>query len=165
MNAFEICEALYALPGGVVEPRRQPITKPLMIAIIGIVLLIINNVAVDSSMEALSMFLIVSGVGLLGYGVVVTAMRRTSDERIPYHKPSKRFMSYTESYYTREQLPELQRAIASRNESALAKIPTSNIAAITLVSYRSSDNSIAAYALYQYVDMEYCIIGNVEIKA
>lgn len=165
MNAFEICEALYALPGGVVEPRRRPIVKPLMIAILGIVLLIINSVVVDSSIEALSMFLIVAGVGLLGYGIVVVAMRRMSDERVPYHKPTKRYMYYTESYYDRDHLAEVQRALASGNESALAAIETSNIAAITLVGYRSADNSIAAYALYQYIDMEHCIIGDVKIRA
>ena len=50
MNAFEICEALYALPGGVVEARRRPIIKPIATILIGIVLLVINFVAIDSSM-------------------------------------------------------------------------------------------------------------------
>ena len=92
MNAFEISEALYALPGGVVEARRRPIFKPMALALVGVVLLIINTVAIDSSMEALSMLLLVAGVGLAGYGIVVSAMRLVSDERVPYHTPSKRYM-------------------------------------------------------------------------
>lgn len=164
MNAFEICEALYALPGGVVVERRRPIFKPMIFALLGVVLLVVNIVVVDSSMETLCILLMVLGVGLLGYGVVVVAMRLMSDERVPYHTPSKRYMSYTESYYDRSHLAELQRAVARGDESAIASIETSNVAAITLVSYRATDNSLAAYALYHYVDMEYCLIGEVTIR-
>lgn len=165
MNAFEICEALYALPGGVVESRRRPIFKPLTVTLLGMGLLIINFVAIDSSMEALSMLLLVAGVGLIGYGIVVTAMHLTSDERVPYHTPSKRYMRYSEKYYDRSQLETLQSALLRNDENALSSIATSNISAITLVCYRSVDSSIVAYALYQYVDMEYCMIGDVYIKA
>lgn len=164
MNAFEISKALYALPGGVVEARRRPIFKPIALALVGVVLLIINTVAIDSSMEALSMLLLVAGVGLAGYGIVVSAMRLVSDERVPYHTPSKRYMCYSERYYDRSQLKALQSALKRGDEDALASIPTSNISAITLVCYRSKDGSIVAYALYHYVDMEYCMIGDVYIK-
>lgn len=164
MNAFEISEALYALPGGVVESRRRPIFKPMALALVGVVLLIINTVAIDSSMEALSMLLLVVGVGLAGYGIVVSAMRLVSDERVPYHTPSKRHMCYSERYYDRSQLEALQSALKRGDEDALASIPTSNISAITLVGYRSKDGSIVAYALYHYIDMEYCMIGDVYIK-
>ena len=40
MIAHEICEALYALPGGAVEPRRRSIFKPAMFAIVGVVLFV-----------------------------------------------------------------------------------------------------------------------------
>lgn len=164
MNTFEISEALYALPGGVVEARRRPIFKPMALALVGVVLLIINTVAIDSSMEALSMLLLVAGAGLAGYGIVVSAMRLVSDERVPYHTTSKRYMCYSERYYDRSQLEALQSALKRGDEDALASIPTSNISAITLVCYRSKDGSIVAYALYHYVDMEYCMIGDVYIK-
>lgn len=164
MIAHEICEALYALPGGVVEPRRRSIFKPVMFAIIGVVLLIINVVAVYNS-DALSMFLIVAGMSLLGYGVVVGVMRMVSDERVPYHTASHRYMRYKESFYDRQQLAALQRAVAMGDESAIAVIEKSDIAVITLVSYSSSDGSIVGYALYEYVDMESRIIGKPTIKA
>jgi hypothetical protein len=164
MKNYDMCEALYALPGGVVEARRRPIFKPMALALVGVVLLIINTVAIDSSMEALSMLLLVAGVGLAGYGIVVSAMRLVSDERVPYHTPSKRHMCYSERYYDRSQLEALQSALKRGDEDALASIPTSNISAITLVGYRSKDGSIVAYALYHYVDMEYCMIGDVYIK-
>ena len=65
MKNVDICEALYALPGGVVEPRRRPIVKPMAIAILGIVLLAIDIVAVAEESDALSMMLIVSGIVMM----------------------------------------------------------------------------------------------------
>lgn len=163
MNAFEICEALYALPGGVVESRRRPIFKPVTLVFIGIVLLVINFVAIDSSMEALSMLLLVLGVGLMIYGIIVVVMRRGSEEDVPYHTPSKSYMRYSERYYDHSQLGKLQSAIESGARSEIDSIDTSNISAIILACYRSADGSIVAYGLYHYVDMEYCLIGDVAI--
>lgn len=163
MNAFEICEALYALPGGVVEARRRPIFKPVALVLIGIVLLVINFVAIDSSMEALSMLLLVLGVGVMIYGIIVVVMRRGSEEDVPYHTPSKSYMRYSERYYDHSQLGKLQSAIESGARSEIDSIDTSNISAIILVCYRSADGSIVAYGLYHYVDMEYCLIGDVVI--
>jgi hypothetical protein len=34
---------------------------------------------------------------------------------------------------------------------------------VTLVGYHAADDSLDAYALYEYVDMEYRIIGDVRI--
>jgi hypothetical protein len=164
MNTFEICEALYALPGGVVEARRRPIIKPIATILIGIVLLVINFVAIDSSMEALSMLLLVLGVGVMIYGIIVVVMRCGSDEQVPYHTPSKSYMRYSERFYDRSQLGKLQSAIESGDRSAIDSIPTSNISAIILACYRSANGSIVAYGLYHYVDMEYCLIGDVTIK-
>lgn len=163
MNAFEICEALYALPGGVVESRRRPIFKPVALVFIGIVLLVINFVAIDSSMEALSMLLLVLGVGVMIYGIIVVVMRRGSEEDVPYHTPSKSYMRYSERYYDHSQLGKLQSAIESGARSEIDSIDTSNISAIILACYRSADGSIVAYGLYHYVDMEYCLIGDVAI--
>ena len=165
MAKYDMCEALYALPGGVVEARRRPIIKPIATILIGIVLLVINFVAIDSSMEVLSMLLLVLGVGVMIYGIIVVAMRCGSEEQVPYHTPSKSYMRYSEKYYDRSQLETLQSALLRNDENALSSIATSNISAITLVCYRSVDSSIVAYALYQYVDMEYCMIGDVYIKA
>lgn len=163
MNAFEIREALYALPGGVVESRRRPIFKPVALVFIGIVLLVINFVAIDSSMEALSMLLLVLGVGVMIYGIIVVVMRRGSEEDVPYHTPSKSYMRYSERYYDHSQLGKLQSAIESGARSEIDSIDTSNISAIILACYRSADGSIVAYGLYHYVDMEYCLIGDVVI--
>lgn len=163
MKNVDICEALYALPGGVVEPRRRPIVKPLAIAILGIVLLAIDIVAVAEESDALSMMLIVSGIVLACYGAVVSIVRLCGDDRVPYHIPSRSYMSRTERYYHRDQLLFIEAALARGDRAAIDAMPTSNVAMITLVGYHAADDSLYAYALYEYVDMEYRIIGDVRV--
>ena len=109
------------------------------------------------------MLLLVLGVGLMIYGIIVVAMRCGSEEDVPYHTPSKSYMRYSERYYDHSQLGKLQSAIESGARSEIDSIDTSNISAIILACYRSADGSIVAYGLYHYVDMEYCLIGDVAI--
>ena len=163
MIANDICKALCALPGDGVELRHRPITTPITIMVIGIVLLIINIVAIDDKSSALSMLLLIAGISMLGYGGITTIMRRTNDQLVPYLTSTKRYMDYRERYYDRSQLDTLQLYLAVGDESKLEEIPTSNISAIVLAEYRANDNSIVAYALYEYVDFDYRLIGDVKI--
>ena len=163
MITNDICKALCALPGDGVELRRRPITTPLAIMFIGVVLLIINIVAIDDKSSALSMLLLITGISMFGYGGIVSIMRRTSDLRVPYLSTTKRYMDYRERSYDRSQLETLQHYIAVGNESKLEEVPTSNISALVLAEYRANDNSIVAYALYEYVDFDYRLIGDVKI--
>ena len=163
MKNVDICEALYALPGGVVEPHRRPIVKPLAIAILGIVLLAIDIVAVAEESDALGMMLIVSGFVMACCGAVVSLVRLCGDDRVPYHIPSRSYMSRTERYYHRDQLFFIEAALARGDRAAIDAMPTSNVAMVTLVGYHAADDSLDAYALYEYVDMEYRIIGDVRI--
>lgn len=158
-----ICEALYALPGGVVEPRRQPICKPVMAAIVGAVLLIINLLAIDDKSGALGMTLMVAGITMLIFGIILTAVRLTSDKRVPYHTPTKRYMCYRERYYDRAQLEMLKKYVASGDRMMINSLQTGNVAAITLVEYSSADDSLVAYALYEYFEFDNRLIGEIKI--
>lgn len=163
MKIVDICEALYALPGGVVIPRRRPIVKPMAIAIMGLVLLAINIVAVAEESDALSMLLVVVGIALVCYGAVVSIVRLCGDDRVPYHHPSRGYMSRTERYYRRDQLFYLEAALARGDRATIDAMPTTNVAMVTLVGYHAADDSLDAYALYEYVDMETRMIGDVKI--
>jgi hypothetical protein len=163
MKTNDICKALYALPGGVVEPRRRPVMKPVVLALIGVVLLILAMVAVEDKSSALSMGLIVVGATLACYGVIVSVVRMSGSERVPYHLPSRGYMRYVERYYEREQLPKLLGALSRSDRAAIDAIPTGNVAAVTLVSYYAADDSLDVYAVYEYVDLERRRVGEVVI--
>ena len=159
----DISRALYALPSGVVVERRQPVYRPMLIAVVGAVLLVVNFLLVDDKSGAMGMSLMVAGIAMLLYGVIVAITRLTSDKREPYHTPTKRYMHTKERYYDREYLVALQKAVARGDSAGIEALPAGNVAAITLVECYSHDRSIVAYAIYEYVNFDYMLIGEVKL--
>lgn len=158
MNTDNICKALYALPGGVVTSRRQSSTTPIMIAVVGIALLVINYAMLSEAPESLSMLMLTVGIGLLLYGSLVAVMRQISPKQVPYDNRSHSYFKYKERYFERELVAPLQQALGRGDTAAIDEMPTTNIAAITLVEYRSK-SGIRAYCLYEYGESEYRPLG------
>lgn len=159
----EICEALYALPDGVVQPRRRPITRPVITAIMGVALLIANIFIPNTKDGVLEMALIAIGGALILYGVGVMMIRIINYDTVPYHTPTKSYMSYRECFYTHDKAEELKAAIAAKDFNSLKAIETSNISALTVVECRSKDDSIVALALYEYAIYEDVLADKVTI--
>lgn len=158
MLTEDICKALYALPGGVVKPRRRSAVMPVIITLIGVALLVINFVAVEDSAGATAMTLVTAGVILFGYGVVATIARIRSTSTVPYDEEAKCYMRYRERYYDHELLPAVRKAISTNDTEGLEKLPTSNVSAIILIEYRTPGGRRAAYALYEYKEFAYRLI-------
>ena len=150
MNLHDICEALYALPSGRVVARRRIITKALATMLLGVALLITNIFAVEDSAGALSMTLMVVGISLAAYGLIRCIVIASSKECIPYDTKRGEYMRYRERYYDRALLTPLRQALDAGDVGSLDDMPTTNIAAITVAEYRTSDGSLAAYAIYEY---------------
>ena len=153
MNTENICKALYALPGGVVAPRKESVKTPIVLAIIGVAFLIINSTVLSDTADALSMTLLCAGIALIIYGIIAVMMRLNSSRRVPYDNEARSYMRYRERYYDRELVAALRRAIADGDIEAIDSMPTTNIAAVTLIEYRSSHRR--AYGLYEYGEAEY----------
>ena len=163
MITGDICKALYALPTGVVAARRQSVCRPTVIALVGAALLVLNFVLVDDKSGAMGMSLMVAGITMLIYGVVIAIVHLMSDRRVPYHKTTKRYMRFRERYYDREQLAELQKAVARGDRAGIEALPQGNVAAITLVECYAHDRSIVAYAIYEYTNFDNKLIGEVKL--
>lgn len=164
MNKKDICEALYALPGGVVEARRRPVFKPAAVALAGAVLLITDIVAVDSSSSGnLSAGLLLVGSILFLAGAIVVAVRLCGSARTPYYVPDGTYLRRRERYYDREHAAELRRAVAACDTAAIDKIPESNVSAVTLVEYCSAKSDLRAFCIYEYAEFELRAIGEVQI--
>ena len=50
MKQYDMREALYALPDGVVQPRRKPLLMPIMIFMLGVAVLAVN-ILLDGGVE------------------------------------------------------------------------------------------------------------------
>lgn len=159
----DICEALYALPNGVVQPRRRSVVRPLCITLIGVAVMVANVIFTGFSNDALSMLLVVVGVSLVLYGIIAIMMRMVGDERVPYHTPSRCYMKYRERYYSHEKLAELESALSVQDIEHIDSIETSSISAITLAECTTKDSAMVAYALYEYDNYEDRLVGKVKI--
>ncbi len=159
----EICEALYALPNGVVAAQRRSVAMPIVIALVGAALLAAYFVMLDGTAGALSMSLIVAGGTLVLYGLVATVVRIASNDTVPYHTPTKSYMSYRERLYAHESGAKLKEAVAAGDLKRIEEIETSNISALTLGECRTKDGSIVALALYEYTNYEDRLSGEVTI--
>ncbi len=87
MKTNDICEALYALPGGVVEARRRPVVKPLAIALAGAALLVVDTVATDSDSGNLDAAMLLIGSTMLLWGLIAATTRLFGQDRVPYYRP------------------------------------------------------------------------------
>lgn len=161
MNTDNICKALYALPGGVVTPKRESVATQIVVALVGVAILVVNSLLVDDSAEVVSMALLTIGVGMIIYGVLVAIVRRSSHREVPYDNEARSYMRYRERYYDRGLIEPIRRALESGDVEAIEIMPTTNIASVVLVEY--SSNKRRAYALYEYGDQEYRPIGNPRI--
>lgn len=160
---LDICEALYALPGGVVVARRRSMMKPIVYLCLGIVLCIINFVAVEDKNGALGMLLMVCGISLVAYGIFAIIARFADSEGVPYDTEARRYMVRRERYFDHELLKPLSDAVARGDREAIDSMPTTNVARLTLVEYRTPGTNRTAWAIYEYVDFSNRLYGEVKI--
>lgn len=160
---LDICEALYALPGGVVVSRRRSLLKPIAYLCAGIVLFIINLVAVEDKNGALGMLLMVGGIALAAYGIFAIIACFAASEGVPYDTEARRYMVRRERYYDHELLKPLSDAVARGDKEAIDSMPTTNVARLTLVEYRTPGTGRTAWAIYEYVDFANRLYGEVKI--
>ena len=151
------------MPNGVVQPRRRPIKRPVITAIMGVALLITALLMPSTKEGMLEMALIIGGGALLLYGLCVVMMRYINHDTAPYHTPSRSYMSYRERYYTIDKSAELKAAIAAKDYNRLEAVETSNISTLIVAECRSKDGSIVALALYEYAIFEHLMVDRVTI--
>jgi hypothetical protein len=158
MITEDICKALYALPGGVVTPRRRTIVIPAVAAAVGVVLLIINFLAIDDSDSITAMTLISIGVLLLLYGVITAILRLVSKQTSPYDVEAGCFMHCEEHYYDAKHLAVILKAMEHDDMEAIERLSETNISSLILIIYSSPAKMRTAYALYEYRDFGYRLV-------
>ncbi len=163
MKTNDICEALYALPGGVVEARRRPVVKPLAIALAGAALLVVDTVAIDSDSGNLDAAMLLIGSTMLLWGLIEATTRLFGQDRVPYYRPDGVYLRRRERYYRHEQLTELRRAVIEGDQKAIDALPETNVSAVTLVEYVSPRSAMRARRVYAYAEFDRRPIGDTVI--
>lgn len=156
MDKKTICEAMYALPSGVVVRHKKSLIVPILILAIGIALVALNYVLdVEAySADFSSSLLLIAGATII-VGLLMLCTRIVDSEGQPWHSPSNAPLKYEERFYPTEQRHEILRLVDEAAYLKLLANDKGSVSGIAVAIYRSSDLSFVAMQAYEYLDYEY----------
>jgi hypothetical protein len=84
MAKYDMCEALYALPGSVVVPHKKPLAMPLLITVLGATLLAVNGWCLkDVDMPDVKSALVLFGAVFAMVGGAILVARIAGNSTLP----------------------------------------------------------------------------------
>ena len=157
-------EALYALPGGVVQPRRKPVALPLLVAIAGVAMMVANamlpkNVEYANLKSALVLF----GVLFALVGAVVCFIRFSGRSCAPWHVQDSCFLKREELKFVKERSSMVRDLVRKGDFATLRSLPDDGVSAVTVVVYSSPRSGFCAAQVFEYVDMELQAVSDIKI--
>ncbi|WP_418991743.1 hypothetical protein [Alistipes sp.] len=165
MDRNKICEAMYALPGGVVVKRRKSLAFPLLLALAGVAMIAANAVfAASLSNNVSSALVFVGGVSALA-GLTLVGVRLFGSQGVPYHTQGGCYLRYDELYFGREERAEVERLLDRGAVEQLLDRPHAQVPALTVALYRTADNRFAAMQAFEYSELEYRPLTELRIVA
>lgn len=163
MDKIKICEAMYALPGGVVVRRRKSLVAPVVLFTVGAALLVLNSVYSAVLTNNMRSALVFIGACLALTGAILCAVRGFGSTGAPYYSAGRCYLGYDELYFDRSEIATVTESIAAGNLSRLLTMPRAQVPAVTVCMYRSRDNGFVAMQAFEYVDLEYRPLTGLEI--
>lgn len=155
MDKHKICEAMYALPGGVVVKRRKSPAFPLLLAVAGAAMIVVNNLYAASLTNNVSSALVfVGGVASVA-GLTLLAARIFGSNGVPYHRGGKCFLRYEELYFGHDARGEVVSRVDQGALGQLLAMPHGSVPAVAVALYRTADNRFAAMQAFEYSELEY----------
>ena len=101
MDRNKICEAMYALPGGVVVKRRKSQLRAAVLFIAGVALVVVNNMyGAELTNNMRSAIVFIGGLLILS-GMVMAAIRLFGSGGVPFHKDKHCYLVFEELYFDR----------------------------------------------------------------
>lgn len=163
MDRRKICEAMYALPGGVVVRHRKPVSIPAALLAIGVAMIVTNNLYGAEWSNDMRSALVFSGGALSLAGLILTAVRLFGSEGAPYHSGVRRYLRYEELYFDPGARQEVVRCVADGDVKGLLERTHAGVPAIAVAVYRTPDNAFAAMQAFEYADLEYRPLSELRI--
>lgn len=155
MDKNKLCEAMYALPGGVVSKRRKPLSIPVAVFFAGAAMIVTNNLYGAALTNNLRSALVFTGAVLALAGLTLVTARLFGSDGQPYHRALRCYLLYDELYFGREMQAEVLDAVAAGDLERLLRLRRADVPALTVSVYRTPDNRFGALQAYEYAELEY----------
>lgn len=164
MAKYDMCEAMYSMVSGVVEPRRRSMTAPALIAALGVALLLVNGFLIENAVDNsnLKSAMVLFGTTLLVVGIVYAVVRQSG---APYHVQDRCFLCKKELKFYKERRGEVVDLVKRADFTTLQQLPEDGVSAITVVLYSSPRGGFCAAQVFEYEEMEMHPASDLIIRA
>ena len=164
MSKYDMCEALYALPGGVVVRRRKPIAMPTALLVAGVVFLIINSqIEASAEMMNLKSALVLFGAVMAVVGAVILTLRMTGGAGAPYHAADGCYLKCKELKFNKEKSAHLRDLVNRGDFTTLRSLPEDGVSAVTVVMYSSPRSGFCAAQVFEYFELELRAVSELKV--
>ncbi|MBR0332459.1 MAG: hypothetical protein IIX20_03000 [Alistipes sp.] len=164
MSKYDMCEALYALPGGVVVKRRKPIAMPAVLLVAGVALLIINSqIEASAEMMNLKSALVLFGAVATVVGAVILVLRMMGGAGAPYHAADGCYLKCKELKFNKEKSAQLRDLVNRGDFTTLRSLPEDGVSAVTVVMYSSPRSGFCAAQVFEYFELELRAVSQLRV--
>ena len=155
MDKNKICEALYALPGGVVVKRRKSMVVPAVLFVVGAAMIVVNNIYGAELTNNLRSAVVFTGGILAIAGMIAAAAQTFGSGGVPFHKENRSYLLYEELYFDRGVRSEVMLSVDEGAVEQLLGMKHAQVPAVAVAVYRTPDNRFAAMQAFEYAELEY----------
>ncbi|MBR6560240.1 MAG: hypothetical protein IKT75_03705 [Alistipes sp.] len=164
MAKYDMCEALYALPGSVVVPHKKPLAMPLLITVLGATLLAVNGWWLkDVDMPDVKSALVLFGAVFAMVGGAILVARLAGSSTLPYHKNDNNYLRHETLKFKKEQKAKVMELINKGDTATLKKLPSDGISALVVEVYSSPKSGYTATQAFEYLDLEWQPVSELKI--
>ena len=165
MDKISLCEAMYALPSGVVVRRKKSLFPSIAVMVAGVALVVLYFMMREGWSNNLATSVILIAGGALLVGLLMLVSRLTDKEGCPCLAATGETLRYVERYFPLERRAEIKHYIEEGSLKRLFAAPDGEVSGIAVAIYHSADKQFAAMQAYEYIGFEYRPITAVRIVA
>lgn len=155
MDKKQLCEAMYALPGGVVVRRQKNKGMALATIVVAVVMLSSTSLFSQSMTANLSSAAVLVGISALVVGVIWLLSLLFDKEGQPVLARTNLPLRYEERYFPLEERGRVMQLIDGVKLAEVVTHTNNQVSGIVVALYRNHDNTFGAMQAYEYIDYEY----------
>ena len=164
MKNYDMREALYALPGGIIVARRKPVAVPLLVAVVGVAMLVVNTmIPAVAEYANLKSAVVLFGAAFVLVGTIITVLRFKGNQTAPWHVQDGCFLNKKVLKFVKERSSAVRDLVRKGDFATLRSLPDDGVSAVTVVIYSSPRSAFCAAQVFEYVDLELQPVDKIKI--
>ncbi len=141
-------------PDKIVMRRRSPLAA-IVVLLVGILLLILNAISPSNNESGLQAGAALGGVVACGIGTAMLILALTGKKNRPWSVAEHKALRKTTTFYSFAERDNVAEAVRNNNLKALAKLPTSQSAAVLHICWATPSGKLRVEQVQEYIPHRY----------